>query len=199
MSDSVHRPNPRGNVNAAPGAGPDTVGAELLHSLVGQSTLFIVLPPRIGPGGEGGGLEKLRGMGLHGYPQQPGNSAHRCPLVLPLGVPPMPAPAMLHTRSVRRLWRVLTRPLLSVADTLPPPPLAGVRGLVRGQEKVCVPKIGLKFPALLINVIFCRRIFFLMWVGGLVGAGQGPKHPPSPGVITQWPGSRCSPLLMWEM
>ena len=50
-------------------------------------------------------------------------------------------------------------------------------------KKVCVPKIGLKFPAALINFIFCRRKFFLMWAGGggSAGAGQGPKQsPPSP-------------------
>ena len=51
------------------------------------------------------------------------------------------------------------------------------------QIQVCVPPIGLKFPAPFINFVFCRRSTFLMWVGGSVGqpgAGQGPKHPPPP-------------------
>ena len=49
-------------------------------------------------------------------------------------------------------------------------------------KKVCVPKIGLKFPAPLIIFIFCRRKSFLMWVGGWVGRGwPGPQtSPPAP-------------------
>ena len=65
----------------------------------------------------------------------------------------------------RFLWgkeREGARPLLSVAD-----PGVGVSE----AKKVCVPKIGLKFPAPLINLFFCQRKIFLMWVGGLVGQG----------------------------
>ena len=40
----------------------------------------------------------------------------------------------------------------------PTPPAGG--GGVRGQKIVCVPKIGLQFPAPLINFIFCRVKFF---------------------------------------
>ena len=39
-------------------------------------------------------------------------------------------------------------------------------GGVRGQKKVCVPKIDLKVRAPLINFIFFLRKNFLMWVGG---------------------------------
>ena len=66
-----------------------------------------------------------------------------------------------------------------------------VGGWVRGLEKVCVPKISLKFPALLINFIFCPRQIFLMWVGGWVGRGwPGPQttNPPPPPVTKEWPG-----------
>ena len=52
-------------------------------------------------------------------------------------------------------------------------------GWVRGQKNVCVPKIGLKFPAPLINFIFCLRKILLMWVGGSVGRGW-PSPPPPP-------------------
>ena len=45
-------------------------------------------------------------------------------------------------------------------------------GGVRGQKIVCVPKIGLEFPAPLINFIFCLRKMFLMWVGGGLFAQQ---------------------------
>ena len=68
----------------------------------------------------------------------------------------------------------------------PPPPFGG-----GGQrpKKVCVPKIGLKFPAPLINSIFCRRTVCSDaggWVGGSAGAGQGPKQapPPPPGSLS---------------
>ena len=43
--------------------------------------------------------------------------------------------------------------------------------MVRGQKEVCVPKIGIEFPAPLINFIFCLRKFFLMWVDEWVGRG----------------------------
>ena len=47
------------------------------------------------------------------------------------------------------------------------------------QKKVDVTKIGLTFPAPLINRIFCLRCIFLIWVGGgSAGAGQGSKQPP---------------------
>ena len=45
-------------------------------------------------------------------------------------------------------------------------------------KKVCVPKTGLKFPAPLINFIFCLRKNFLMWAGWV---GQG------------WPGPQTTP------
>ena len=45
----------------------------------------------------------------------------------------------------------------------------GAGGWVRGQKKVCVPKIDLQVRAPLINFIFFRRKNFLMWVGGWVG------------------------------
>ena len=49
----------------------------------------------------------------------------------------------------------------------------------RGQKKVFVPKVGLKFPARLINFIFCLGKIFLMWVGWWVNWGwPGPKTPP---------------------
>ena len=64
---------------------------------------------------------------------------------------------------------------------------------VRGQKTVCVPKIGLKFPAPLIIFIFCRRKSFLMWVGGgSAGADQGPKHPPP---LPSPPGSLSNSLI----
>ena len=55
--------------------------------------------------------------------------------------------------------------------------MGGRVGGSEAKKKVCVPKIGLKFPAPFINFIFCRRKIFLMWLGGLAGAGQGPKEP----------------------
>ena len=62
----------------------------------------------------------------------------------------------------------------------PPPPW------VRGQKKL-IPQIGLKILAPLINFFFCLRKKFQMWgLGGLVGAGQGLRHPPPlPGVLKQ--------------
>ena len=51
---------------------------------------------------------------------------------------------------------------------------------VRGQKTVCVPAIGLKCPASLMNVIFPTRKISLMWGGGSAGAGRGPKAPPPP-------------------
>ena len=45
-------------------------------------------------------------------------------------------------------------------------PGSGVGGLVRGQKKVCVPKIDLQMRAPLTNFIFFLRKNFLMWVGG---------------------------------
>ena len=61
-----------------------------------------------------------------------------------------------------------------------PPPLFQ-RPPGQRQKKVCVPKIGLKFPVHLINFVFCRRKSFLMWVGGWVGRG--------------WPGPQTTPPM----
>ena len=58
------------------------------------------------------------------------------------------------------------------------PPPGG--GGVRGQKKVHVPKIGLKFPAPLINFIFLLRKIFLMWVGGGMGWPGLARPPPPP-------------------
>ena len=46
-------------------------------------------------------------------------------------------------------------------------------GGVRGQKKVCVPKIDLQVRAPLINYIFFLRKNFLMWVGGWVSQNPG--------------------------
>ena len=46
-------------------------------------------------------------------------------------------------------------------------------GGVRGQKKVCVPKIDLQVRAPLINFIFFPRKNFLMWVGGWVSQNPG--------------------------
>ena len=61
----------------------------------------------------------------------------------------------------------------AIAEGEPPP-----GGGVRGQQRVCVPEIGLRFLAPLINFIFPLRKIILMWVrvGGSAGAGQGPKR-----------------------
>ena len=53
-------------------------------------------------------------------------------------------------------------------------------GGVRGQNEVFVPKIGLKFPAPLINFIFCRREIFLMSGGGGGVGRPGPAKAPTP-------------------
>ena len=52
-------------------------------------------------------------------------------------------------------------------------------GGVRGQKKVCVPKISLKFPAPLINYIFCLKKFSDVsgW-GGWPGLARAPNSPP---------------------
>ena len=59
-------------------------------------------------------------------------------------------------------------------------------GWVRGQKKVCVPKIDLQVRAPLINFIFFLRKNFLMWVGGWVGGSAkipgGQFDPPPPPV-----------------
>ena len=61
-------------------------------------------------------------------------------------------------------------------------------GGVRGRKTVCVPKIGLRFPAPVINSILCRRKLFLMWVGRGRAGPQTPPLPPLPrGVFEQWP------------
>ena len=46
-------------------------------------------------------------------------------------------------------------------------------GWLRGQKKVCVPKIDLQVRAPLINFIFFLRKHFLMWVGGWVSQNSG--------------------------
>ena len=48
------------------------------------------------------------------------------------------------------------------------------------KHKVRVPKISLKSPAPLINLIFSRRKIFLMWLGRSVGRGAKPPPPPPP-------------------
>ena len=75
------------------------------------------------------------------------------------------------------------RLLLSVADT----PRGGGGG-VSGQKKFCVPKIGLKCPASLINLIFSPEENFYDvggWVGGWIGRpglAKAPNEPlPPPG------------------
>ena len=70
----------------------------------------------------------------------------------------------------------------AIAEGEPPPPPPTPTPGVRGQKTVCLPKIGLKFPAPLINFSFCRRKPFLMWGGGGIGLGlaRAPNNPPSP-------------------
>ena len=82
--------------------------------------------------------------------------------------------------SVRAVVFVLChpfRPLLSAAD--------------RGQKKFCVPKIGLKFPALLITFILCRSASDVSGWEGRPGLARAPNNPPPPpgggGVTKQWP------------
>ena len=59
-----------------------------------------------------------------------------------------------------------------------------VGGWVRGQKKVCVPKINLQFQAPLINSICSPRNNFLTWVGGWVTWSSGrPKTPPPPKLV----------------
>ena len=62
----------------------------------------------------------------------------------------------------------------SLGGELPYPPRCG-------HKKVCLSKVGLKFPAPSINFIFGRRTISLMWGGGSVGWGcSGPHIPPPP-------------------
>ena len=57
------------------------------------------------------------------------------------------------------------------------------------NTKVCVPKIGLKFPASLVHFIFPRRKMFLMGGGGRPGLARAPDEPSPPGGVTeQQPG-----------
>ena len=69
----------------------------------------------------------------------------------------------------------------------PPPPLRLLGGGGQRPKKITVLKIGLKFPAPLINFIFCRRKIFLM-LGGRAGLARAPNTPPPP------PGSLSSSL-----
>ena len=69
-----------------------------------------------------------------------------------------------------------TRLLLGLADTPPP----GVGWVDQRLKKICVPKLGLKFPASLIVFISSLRNIFLVWVDGWVGGWvrrgcQGPQ------------------------
>ena len=61
-------------------------------------------------------------------------------------------------------------------------------------KKVCVPQIGLKFPAPLLNFMFCRRNSFLMWVGGW-GGWPGPARAPNPAPPPPPPGSVRNGLI----
>ena len=73
-----------------------------------------------------------------------------------------------------------TKPLPSVADTLPPPRGGG---WVRGQNRFVYLKIGLKFPAPFINFIFHPRnnVFDVgEWVGR-PGLARAPNTPPPRG------------------
>ena len=79
---------------------------------------------------------------------------------------------------------------------------------VRGQKKVCVPKIGLKSPAPLINFNFCPTKKFLILEGGW--AGQGPKPPAPVSLINRLDGriempsqtrsvrGACMPADQWK-
>ena len=96
--------------------------------------------------------------------------------------------------------------------SLPPPPGYGLvatvthtegggSGWVRGQKKVCLPKIDLQFRAPLINPIFLLRNNFLMWVGGSRAGSGGaqaaiplPPTPP-PGNGKPWPAPSPSPFV----
>ena len=72
---------------------------------------------------------------------------------------------------------VPTRPRLSGEFYLP----RGGGGGVRGQKKVCIPKIDLQLRAPLTS--FLLRKIFLMWLGGYVGQAEEPRlqSPPPPG------------------
>ena len=78
------------------------------------------------------------------------------------------------------MWRTPSPP-----PPPPNPPPGG--GGSEAKKKVCVPKIGLKFPAPLINFTFRLRKGFLMWGGGggrlgLASApnAKAPLAPPAP-------------------
>ena len=66
----------------------------------------------------------------------------------------------------------------------------GGGGGVRGQQKVCVPKVDLQFRSPLMIFIFCRRKFFLMRVGGRGSCGGARAAiPPLPPFNNKpWPG-----------
>ena len=90
------------------------------------------------------------------------------------------------------------RPRLSEGSTPPRPPPPPPGGGQRSNKKVCVPEIGLKFPAPLINFIFCLRKSFLMRVGGwvrLTGQGPNPPPPPPPGLISRGLVPQCMMCL----
>ena len=55
------------------------------------------------------------------------------------------------------------------------------RGGGRGHREVCVPEVGLKFPAPLISFVFFQRKMVLLWWGwGWVVGCPGPKPAPPP-------------------
>ena len=84
-----------------------------------------------------------------------------------------------------------TRPLLSGWLIL----YRGGGGWVRGQKKVCVPKIDLQVRAPLIHFIFFLRKNFLMWVGGWVGQAKsrGANLTPPPPVSLESDGPMSAP------
>ena len=107
---------------------------------------------------------------------------------LPLAAPIGPSP--LHILTLCGPERVL------VVSTEPPDDLyclttprvgrpRGEGGGVRAQEKACVPKTGLKFPATLINFIFLPEEN-VSDVGGGGRPGLG-RPPPRGGFTKQWP------------
>ena len=113
------------------------------------------------------------------------------PLVAPIGLSPL---LILTFRGSERVLVVSTEPPddLSYLTTLGVGGPGGGGG-VRGQDKACVPKIGLKFPAPLINFIFLpeENVSDVRGgVGGSAGAGQGPK----PALPPPWGGSLSNGL-----
>ena len=115
-----------------------------------------------------------------------------CPAVRP-APPPLPSP------SNTSLHEALPQPGYCLRRRPPPPQAARWGGRVRGQKEVCGPKIGLKFPAPLIDFIFLPDEQFSD-VGGCVGRpglGRAPDNPqatacPQPNPTPAPPASVCS-------